>query len=685
MKYGNRLKTLLIVSALIFAADIYAEGRQPDKVIPYPVEIISGKGSYTLPDEATYSVKTKDRQIAADLEQYLNTTPLNLIRTERYSKSDILIEFTSRLEGEAYSLSVRNNRITILAGTYSGAFNAIQTLLQMTVNGKERTLECCTVNDSPRFSYRGLHFDVSRHFRSKEFLMKQIDAMSLLKLNKMHLHLTDGAGWRLEIEQYPRLTEFAAWRPYPSWTEWWKGGRLYCESDDPRAEGGYYTKEDMKELIEYARLRNIEVIPEIEMPGHSEEVIAAYPELSCSGEMYKDSDFCPGKEATFVFLQNVLDEVMELFPSGYVHIGGDEAGKGSWKTCPDCQRRMQEEGLKDVDELQSYLIHRIEEYVNSKGKKIIGWDEILQGGLAPNATVMSWRGTEGGIKAIESGHDVIMTPGSHCYFDYTQDAPFKEPVSIGGYTPLSKTYSYEPLEAGISEDNASHLLGIQGNLWSEYVKEDSHAEYMYYPRAFAIAETGWSRSEDKDYGRFRENALNVCELLNEMGFTTFDLKNEFGDRKESAEPLEHIGKGAAVTYTSPYSPQYPAAGDCTLTDGILGGWTYGDKKWLGFLRDMDVTVDLGEVKDIHFIGATFMHSAGAWVFLPTNVDFYVSEDGNDFTKAGTSWCDIPSDAPQLLFRQFNTTCNLKARYVKVFARRHESNGAWLFTDEIIIN
>jgi hexosaminidase len=301
--------------------------------------------------------------------------------------------------------------------------------------------------------------------------------MALYKMNRMHIHLTDAAGWRMEIEAYPKLTSFAAWRPQQKWKDWWYGDRLYVEEGSEGAYGGYYTKNQMRELVEYARQRHIEVIPEIEMPGHSEEVLAAYPELSCKGTAYSQGEFCVGNEETFRFLETVLEEVMEVFPSEMIHIGGDEANKAHWKECPKCQQRMQAEGLADVDELQSYLIKRIARFVESKGRRIVGWDEILDGGLAQGATVMSWRGEEGGIEAMRMGHDVIMTPGRYCYLDHTQDAPFKEPESIGGYLPLDSVYVYNP--ASRTMDLPGRLLGIQGNLWSEYVVTDSHAEYMY--------------------------------------------------------------------------------------------------------------------------------------------------------------------------------------------------------------
>lgn len=693
----NRIFTSLAAVGLALA--VYAaEGETsvagtPLRVIPIPVNIELEQGAFIVPEQGMTCYIEGER--AEQLTGYLEQGPLKWIPVEKAGKADVVIKIADRKprKGEAeddrtaegYSLQITPKRITIRAAGEAGAFYALQTLLQMTEEGRNRRLVCCTVGDRPRFAYRGLHFDVSRHFRSKEFLMKQMDAMALLKLNKMHLHLTNGTGWRLEIDRYPRLTEFAAWRPNRSWMDWCEAGTRYCEKDAPGAYGGYYTKEDIRQLLAYAEERHIQVIPEIEMPGHSEEVLTAYPELSCTGEPYRHSDFCVGKEATFTFLENVLTEVIDLFPSEYIHIGGDEAGKGSWKTCPDCQRRMKEEGLKDVDELQSYLIHRIEAFINSKGRKMIGFDEILQGGLAPNATVMSWRGTEGGIRALKSGHDVIMTPGSTCYLDYAQDAPFKEPVSIGGYSPLEKVYGYEPVEEGLTEEEAAHLLGLQGNLWSEYITEDDHAEYMYYPRAFAIAEIGWSRPEQKDYAGFRNRSLGLIDLLRAQGYTTFDLANEYGERRESLAPVTHLGKGCKVIYNLPYSPQYPAAGVTTLTDGICGGWTYGDKKWQGTLEDFDVTVDLGKVQPVHYVGATFMHSPGAWVHVPQKVEVSLSVDGKTFTPAGTAWCDIPDDVPKLLLKEYGTVCQGEARYVRVHAVKNPRPGAWLFTDEIVIN
>ena len=329
---------------------------------------------------------------------------------------------------EGYRIEATADKVAITAGRGAGLFYGLQTVIQLL--DAEGTIPTGTITDEPEFAYRGLMLDVSRHFFGKEFVKKQIDAIAHFKMNRLHLHLTDAAGWRIEIKKYPRLTEFAAWRSKALWKDWWFGDRLYAEEGSPEAHGGYYTQDDIRELVKYAADRYVTIIPEIEMPAHSEEVLTAYPELSCTHEPYKQADFCVGNEKVYEFLENVLTEVIELFPSEYIHIGGDEAGKASWPSCPLCQKRMKEEGLSDVNELQSYLIERIEKFLNSKGRQIIGWDEILEGGLAPNATVMSWRGTEGGLAAVNSGHKAVMTPGGYCYLDSYQDAPHTQPMAF---------------------------------------------------------------------------------------------------------------------------------------------------------------------------------------------------------------------------------------------------------------
>ena len=690
MKTNYQRMMCCIVAALTFF--LATAEANPYGVIPLPAEITMMKGVFSLPAEG---VKVHISGTAGDaLAAYLKDCALQCRVVAKRGDADVAIAIDGKSgkgatgvinRSEEYRMEIKPKVIKIIAASEAGAFYAVQTLLQMTQEGRERALACCTIADEPRFGYRGLHFDVSRHFRSVEFLKKQIDAMALLKMNVMHLHLTDGAGWRMEVESYPRLTELAAWRPARTWQEWVDGGKRYCTQANPEARGGYYTQQQMRDLVQYASRRHIMVIPEIEMPGHSEEVLAAYPEVSCDGTGQGSSDFCAGKEATFEMLEAVLSEVIDVFPSPYIHIGGDEAAKNTWRVCKHCKKRMEQEHLESVEELQSYFICRMERFVNSKGRRIIGWDEILEGGLAPDATVMSWRGTEGGLKAIKAGHDVVMTPGEYYYLDYTQDAPFKEPISIGGYTPLRTAYGYDPADPSLSADELKHLLGVQGNLWSEYIPGDAHAEYMYYPRAFAVAETGWSRVADKDYGRFHSNSIALCSLLRSKGFNTFDIANEYGERKESYVEAMHRARGCKVTYNLPYSKQWQGAGDVALTDGVQGGWTYLDHKWQGTTGDVDVTIDLGAVMPVHCVTATFMHSEGAWVHVPKQMEVFVSADGENYERVGVAWGYVPDGQPKMLFQPYTVTCNVEARYVRVHAVKHDREGAWLFTDEIVVN
>ncbi len=676
MKHFLCLAALIAVALVSSFTSDASEAGGPSVLVPKPNEVVIGKGMFTLEGHDGVWLNQKD----PDLVRTVSESGFRICEKRKDAGIEIRLGSDKVHGAEAYSLTINRNKVVIEAENPAGAFYAWQSLLQMLRFGNGEQLQCCTVTDSPQFGWRGMHFDVSRHFRSKEFIMKQMDAMAFFKMNKAHLHLTDAAGWRLQIDSYPRLSGLAAWRPQTRWTDWTKS-QTYCEEGTAGAYGGYYTKEDIREIVEYARQRHIEVIPEIEMPGHSEEVTAVYPELSCDG---RPSDLCPGNEKTFEFIEAVLTEVMEIFPSEYIHIGGDEAGKAGWKTCPLCRRRMEEEGLKDVDELQSYLIHRVEAFVNSRGRKIIGWDEILGGGLAPNATVMSWRGTEGGIQAMQEGHDVIMAPGGYCYLDHCQDAPFREPLSIGGYIPLETVYSYNPADGLPDGVDTSHLLGVQACLWAEYIPTDGHCEYMYWPRAIALAETGWTSAGLKDYNDFHSRALAANACLKEQGYNVFGLANEYGERKESLSVLEHLGVGKKVIYNIPANEKYLSSGETALTDGILGGWTYGDRKWQGFHPDFDVTVDLGQTTAIHYVGATFMQSKGAWVYMPDHVEISVSDDGLNFRSVALVPNDISPANAALQFKTFGSVCDCSARFVRLVAAPGPLK-EWLFTDEIVIN
>ena len=676
-----------LASLLLICACAHNESVERDyTLLPVPVEIQTSDGDFTITNGTRLYINAP----AGDKDAITNAFAAwsgMLETTENNATSNcIAMEICDNVEGvtspEGYAIAVTKEKISVKATSAAGLFYAAQTLQQLADGGN--AIPVCTITDEPQFAYRGLMLDVSRHFFSKEFIKKQIDAMAHFKMNRLHLHLTDAAGWRIEIKRYPRLTEFAAWRSPAIWKEWWFGDRKYVEEGSEGAYGGYYTQEDIKELVAYAAERYITIIPEIEMPAHSEEVLTAYPELSCTHEPYKQADFCVGNEKTFEFLENVLSEVIELFPSEYIHIGGDEAGKASWPHCPLCQKRMKEEGLKDVNELQSYLIQRIEKFVNSKGRQIIGWDEILDGGLAPNATVMSWRGTEGGIAAVESGHKAIMTPGGYCYLDSYQDAPHTQPMAFGPYMPLEKVYSYNP-RAEIDSAKAHLIYGIQGNLWVEYIPTEELVEYMIYPRILAIAEIGWSNPANRDYAAFKERAIKATEWLRNKGYNAFDLANEFGQRKEAQTPVEHLAIDGTITYAegAPYSDSYKAGGDKALIDGVCGGWTYTDKKWQGFIRDgVDITIDLGEEKEITEVSAQFMQMCIPDVWFPAEVTISASCDGNEFNELARIEHTVVRDE-ELSFKEYGWKGDTKARYIKYRAKCGPQRG-WLFTDEIIV-
>ena len=659
-------------------------------LIPQPqvCELHSGVYSFSA-GEAFYTNLSGDER--DDLAAVLASSPFRLVASDDAGAA-FHFEMVASLPGissdEGYTLAVGADGVRAEATTSAGLFYAFQSLLQMAeADGADEAfvLPRVNVNDYPRFSYRGLHLDVSRHFRSKEFVMKQLDAMARYKLNRFHWHLTDGAGWRLEIKRYPQLTEQTAYRPYPNWKAWWKGDRRYCLKDDAGAEGGYYTQEDVREILEHARKLHITVIPEIEMPGHSEEVLAVFPQLSCSGKPYQNGELCIGNDETFTFLENVLLEVMDLFPSEYIHIGGDEAAKRSWEKCPKCQARIRKEGLKDEKELQSYLIHRIEKFLNDHGRKLIGWDEILEGGLAPSATVMSWRGEQGGITAAKAEHDVIMTPGEFCYLDAYQDAPVSQPEAIGGYLTLEKVYSYDPVPAELTDAQKPFIKGVQANVWTEYIPTEEHAEYMIYPRLLALSEVAWTQPDRKDWPRFREAALKEVKWLQSQGYHPFDLSKEVGERPESLQPVEHLGLHCPVKYAQPWSSAYPASGDSTLTDGVRGGWTYGDRRWQGFLcKDVDVTIDLGKVTDVKLVEADFLQLRGPEVWLPKEVVISFSEDGQHFTEMKRIATDVPVTEERLTFRNYRWEGQEKARYVHFQGLLNREVMGWMFTDEIVI-
>ena len=675
-----------LIGLLLIYACAHEQNDATGNLLPVPKSIQQGNGFFTVTKGTGLCISAPENDRNA-VTRLLGAWEDILSVTEKPADADcIAMEICEKVDGisspEGYAIEVTKDGIKAKATSGAGLFYAAQTLLQLADGGNR--IPVCSITDEPQFGYRGMMLDVSRHFFGKEFIKKQIDAIAHFKMNRLHLHLTDAAGWRIEIKKYPRLTDFAAWRKPAIWKDWWFGSREYVEKGSEGAYGGYYTQDDIREIVAYASERYITIIPEIEMPAHSEEVLTAYPALSCTHEPYKQADFCIGNEKTYEFLENVLTEVMELFPSEYIHIGGDEAGKASWPHCPLCQKRMKEENLSDVNELQSYLIHRIEKFVNSKGRQIIGWDEILDGGLAPNATVMSWRGTEGGIAATESGHKAIMTPGGYCYLDSYQDAPHTQPMAFGPYMPLEKVYSYNPTD-GLKEEQAKLIYGVQGNLWVEYIPTEELVEYMIYPRILAIAEIGWSNPAARDYSEFRQRAVKSVEWLKANGYNAFDLAKEFGQRKEALTPSEHLAKGKGVAYSAnaPFNDRYNAGGETALVDGIHGGWTYLDEKWQGFIKGgIDATIDLGEEREISSVSADFMQMCIPDVWLPAKVTISLSSDSAEFRDIATIVHNVVRDEG-LSFKNYGWNGKEKGRYVRYRAECGPQRG-WLFTDEIVI-
>lgn len=499
-----RLSRVLLLSFLLLSAACGSSRKTPKAaqdlgLIPAPVEFQAGKG-ICPPD-----VPVREVPVGKVLEKAMEGLP-------DYARQ------------EAYRLVLKKNEVLLEAFTDEGLFRGRMSLEQLRALGD---IPCGIILDYPRFRHRGLLIDESRSFKGLDFLKKQIDAMALLKLNVLHLHLDDSAGWRIESEAYPLLTEKTAWRKGKSYFEWEAKGYPFTSPDDPEAYGGFYTREQLKELVAYAAERYITIIPEIEMPGHSMEVGYAYPAVTCQlddGRHIPGTwDLCPGQEATYDLLEAVLDEIMEIFPGEFIHIGGDEAGMQTWQRCLACRRTMELEGMSDYRQLQGYLIRRIDRFVRSRGRRIIGWDDILETGVPADAVIQSWRGMEGGIKASQAGHDVVLSPTSHCYFDYYQDLIRKEPKACGELISLRRNYSFEPMAEGM---DPAHVLGIQANLWCEYIPDGGHAEYMLYPRLFSLAETAWSPAERKDYSRFRPHARALLDVFKGRGYRCFDMDTE---------------------------------------------------------------------------------------------------------------------------------------------------------------
>lgn len=727
-------------------------------VIPKPVGIQLGEGYFILNSETKVCFDQSNEEIksiADYLAEILDTATgfqlmPELLQHQGELSNSIMLKIQpaeNQLGEEGYELIVQNHFIILTANKPAGLFYGVQTLRQLLPPEIESTkkveqkidwkIPCVHIVDNPRFPWRGMLLDCCRHFMTKDFVKRYIDLLAYHKMNRFHWHLTEDQGWRIEIKKYPKLTEIGAWRKY----------------EDGTVHGGFYTQEDIKEVVAYAQSRYVTVIPEIELPGHSVAALACYPELSCTGGPFEVSTrwgvhkdvYCAGNDSTFKFLENVLSEAVELFPAPDIHIGGDEVPKDRWQQCPHCQGRIKAEGLKDEHELQSYFIQRIEKFLLTKNRRIIGWDEILEGGLAPEATVQSWRGMDGAIAAATSGHDAIVSPTSHAYFDYPIES-----------TDLRQVYSFEPIPPGLSDTEAQHILGGECNIWTEYAPQDA-IDSKTFPRILAMSEALWSPREGKEYQEFHRRVRHHYKRLDLLGvqygsesrpisiLPVFDAsKNEFKIALESGEadlPIHytldgseptlgskqykrplilkesafikaaafrdgfpygertekqfifHLATGKPVRLKYTYRPRYTGGGKLGLTDGITGSANFRDGFWQGYEQDdLEAVIDLG--KSMHFrkVITTFLQNAGSWIFMPQWVQYSISDDGENFNNIITVGNEVATDYPEAIIKEFKAKfTEAKARYIKVFAKNigvcppdHPGAGgkAWIFVDEI---
>ncbi len=516
-----KLRFILPALLLLTITSCKREIRPPEdpvEIIPRPTKITYYEGSFDLSNPV---------ELKTDQGVYLSEIHLKSLKAKMNSDNSakrtgtVIFRLTEdeTYSNEGYQLIVGKNRIQIMAKAEAGLFYGMQSLLQLIEKSENNKIQCMEITDIPKFEWRGMHLDVCRHFFPVEFVKKYIDLLAMHKMNTFHWHLTEDQGWRIEIKQYPKLTEIGSVREATMVGKNW-------DEFDGQPYGGYYTQEEIKEVVAYAQERYITIVPEIEMPGHSLAALAAYPEYGCTGGPYDvaktwgvfEDVYCAGKDSTFIFLQNVLSEVMELFPGEYIHIGGDECPKTRWEECEDCQARMEAEGLKDEAELQSYFIRRIEQFLLKNNRQLIGWDEILEGGLAPEATVMSWRGEAGGIEAAHMGHDVVMCPNDICYFDHYQGPPEEEPLAIGGMTTLEDVYHYHPVPEELEAEQEHHILGAQGNLWTEYIPTPEKLEYMALPRLCALSEVVWTNREKMNWNSFKQRMEKHYGYLNSHNY-----------------------------------------------------------------------------------------------------------------------------------------------------------------------
>lgn len=763
LNLNNMKKCLFIVPAIAFLmlfplSHVLAEAAAdsgsahltlPVSVLPKPVKLSMERGTLLLQNAIVlvYSEADTELQRAATFmaDELAKKTGLRISWSgEPSSLPKLILRRWQTAHKEGYKLHVNEKEILLEAADYNGALYGMQTLLQLfppAVYGQVKmakySLPCVKVIDYPRFGYRGMHLDVSRHFFNAQEVKQYIDLIAMHKMNVFHWHLTDDQGWRMESKKYPLLTQISAWRVDRRDVDW--RARQPIQPGESPTYGGFYTQDEIREVVAYAAARGIEVIPEIELPGHSSEVFAAYPHLSCSGKKqevspggyYKDLQtcFCAGNEDVFTFLQDILEETMALFPSKYIHIGADEVNKSFWKKCPKCQARMTQEQLKSVDELQSYFVKRMEKFINSKGKNLIGWDEIIEGGLAPNATVMSWRGMSGGIEGAKSGHDVIMTPENYIYLDYYQNLPDKEPVAIGGLNTVQSIYNFDPVPVELNDRQAKHILGAQANVWCEWILTFDHVQYMVLPRMTALSEVVWSPKKSRDYIDFSKRLEMQRARFSFMGMNahpntslidiqvrktwrgmqvymtpekhkaqiryTLDgsvptlqspvyskplkvkkyeqIRAKAFDAAWSEAPVffrafgKHLAYNKPVTLLSPSTGRHSARPE-QLVDGQTASYRYADQEYqCVYGKNFEAVIDLKKVKSVRSVAGSFLYYAPNRIHIPVRFEVYASKNGNDFVKVDQVVSGFDPFSCRSAKQMLEVKAPFEARFIKVIA------------------
>ncbi len=705
-----------LATAIITATACCSSNQKGITVVPYPNSVEITEGSFNAKGADFNYPEGLDARSEAVICKFAEQLSLVSGTGNEVNKGDQAGGFTFVLNedmpAEAYSIEISRKQATVTASGLNGFNYAIQTLKQMLpaetyanqkAAGRCWSLPCCKIEDAPRFGYRGMHMDVSRHFFDMDAVKRYLDIMEVHKLNTLHWHLTDDQGWRIEIKKYPKLTEVGSIRKKTII------GHIYKSKDydhTPYGEGMWFSQDQVREIIEYAAAKGITIIPEIDLPGHMLAALAAYPEFGCTGGPYdvwgdwgiSDEVLCAGNEKTMLFLEDILSEICDLFPAEYIHIGGDECPKVRWETCPRCQAKIRQLGFKDKDGyqaehfLQGYVMSRMEKFINSKGKRIIGWDEILEGEVAPNATIMSWRGVAGGLQAVRLGHDAIMTPNTFYYLDYYQSLDKEnEPLAIGGYLPIEKCYSYEPYTADMTDQEKAHILGVQANLWTEYIATESHLQYMLLPRMAALSEVQWCQPENKSWERFFNSADEFCAIYDAMGYNygkhifevkadvrvnkekgcveavleaqgstpiryTLDVSDPGADSPLYSSPIEiresctlkaksekndkvyqksfcaHKAMGRPVEILTETHPSYTFNCPDLLTDGITGVGPYNSGDYAGWYnKPFEAVIDMEGLRFSSVTLSTFVFKYD-YIFNPLNLVVYTSENGEEFTE-----------------------------------------------------